>query len=193
MSPLLLAVQLLLAAPAPAAEAPVKPTAVKTSPAQAAAAVLKWTPPAGWDESAYANGPDQVVAYEHGFDRITVRIFGAPKSFYKTPAQFLEGPAATTMGRAPEPAGEARIAGRGAPLYRHEYPVPEGDPHMRSPRPPRMAREIFCVLPPLPDGRFAVVAYARESPVPDLKGAGDKAWSKFLGGVKPASSPAKKR
>lgn len=159
------------------------------------AAMLQWTPPPGWDASDYSNagGADAVVAYERGADRITLRAYGAPGSDYKSLAKFLAGPAATTMGRAPKKAGSVRVGGRASPLYRREYPLADGDPHAPSSRAPRMARETFCVLPPLPDGRFAVLAYARESPIPDLKGDGEKAWKTFLAGVKPAKAAKAER
>jgi hypothetical protein len=174
------AVQFLLAAPVPAAEVPVSSTH-----SYAASALLDWTPPPGWKASEYANagGADPVVAYEKGIDRIAIMVFGAPKSFYRSTADFMAGPGATTMGRAPAKAGTARVAGRAVALYRREYPMPDGDPHAFSPD-PRMGREIFCVLPPLPDGRFVVLSYARESPAPDITGGADKAWDAFLAGVR---------
>ena len=162
-------------------EAPVSP-----APSKVAAALVTWSPPTGWDFSEYANsgGADPVVAYERASDRITIKIFGAPGSFYKNPAGFMAGPSATTMGRPPVRLGEERVLGQTVTVYRHEYPLPDGDPHATAPRPPRMAREIYCVLPAIPDGRFAVLTYARESPAPDMKGTGDKAWKKFLAGVR---------
>ena len=81
--------------------------------ARAVAAVVSFTAPAGWARSDYANsgGADPVVAFEEGSDRIAVYLYGSPGSFYKTPADFMLGPAATTMGRAPERAGEALVDG----------------------------------------------------------------------------------
>lgn len=187
MKLLLLAVQLLFAAPAPAAE-----VHVSTTPLNAAAALLKWAPPPGWTASAYTNagGADPVVSYENGLDRIEIKIFGAPKSFYANPAAFMAGPGATTMGRAPVKSGVARAAGSAVTVYRRKFPLTEGtDPHAPSPGPARMGRETFCVLPPFPDGRFAVLSYARDSEAPDLKERGEKAWSAFLAGVRLARKP----
>ncbi len=177
----LFAAQLLFAAPTPGPE-----VRLSTTPSKAAAAPLDWTAPPGWTASAYSNagGADAVTAYEKGLDRIAVKIFGAPKSYYRTPEDFLAGPGATTMGRAPAKSGSARVAGRAVAVYRREYPLPEGDPHAFSQGPPLMAREFFCVLPPFRDGRFAVLSYARESPAPDIKGEGEKAWKAFLAGVR---------
>ena len=179
---LLLAAQLLFAAAPPAAE-----VHMSTTPSKAASALLEWTPPPGWKSSEYSNagGADIVVAYEEGMERIEIKIFGAPKSFYRTPEAFMAGPGATTMGRAPAKSGIARAAGGAVTVYRRKFPLPGGgDPHAFSPGPPLMGRETFCVLPPFPDGRFAVLAYARESPTPSVKGEGEKAWKAFLAGVR---------
>jgi hypothetical protein len=179
MKILLFAVQLLFAAP-PAAEVPASKT-----PPPAASALLDWTPPPGWTASDYSNagGADPVTSYESGIDRIEIKVFGAPKSFYRTPADFMKGPGATTMGRAPVKSGTARVAGRAVAVYRREYPLPDGDPNIPSSN-PLMARETFCVLPPFPDGRFIVLSPARESPAPDITGNAEKAWNAFLAGVR---------
>jgi hypothetical protein len=187
MKLLLLAAQLLFAAPTPAAEVP-----VSTMPSKAAAELLRWTPPPGWTASEYSNagGADPVVAYENGLDRIEIKIFGAPKSFYADPEAFMAGPGATTMGRPPVKSGVARAAGAAVTVYRRKFPLPDGtDPHAPSPGPARMGQETFCVLPPFPDGRFAVLSYARESEAPDIKRRGEKAWSAFLAAVRLARKP----
>jgi hypothetical protein len=160
-----------IAVPSPAAESGAK-------------ALLSWTAPPGWKKSEYANagGADPVVAYESDLGRIQIRVFGAPGSFYRTPEAFMAGPAATSMGRAPELTGRERVAGRDAAVYRREYPLADGDPHAHAPD-PRTARECFCVLPPSKDGRFVVLSYSRESPAPDPSGAGEKAWKAFLAGA----------
>jgi hypothetical protein len=183
---LLLAAQILFAAPPQAAE-----VHVSTTPSKIAAALLEWTPPSGWKASEYSNagGADPVVAYENGIDRIEIKIFGARKSFYRTPEDFMTGPGATTMGRAPVKSGVARAAGGAVTVYRREFPLPGGDPHAFSPGPPMMGRETFCVLPPFPDGRFAVLSYARESSAPDITGNAEKAWKAFLAGVRRARKP----
>jgi hypothetical protein len=125
-----------------------------------------------------------VITYEKGIDRIELKIFGAPKSFYQTPEDFMAGPGATTMGRAPVKFGVVKTAGGSVTVYRREFPLPGGDPHAFSAGPPRMGRETFCVLPPFRDGRFAVLSYARESPAPDITGGADKVWKDFLAGVR---------
>jgi hypothetical protein len=122
------------------------------------------------------------VAFSDGLDRITVRVFGARGSGYKNPALFLAGAAASTMGRKPENAGSVTVAGRRLALYKHGVPINLGDPHVPS-GPPMLGTEIFCILPAA-GGRFVVLAYARESPAPDLEGRGDAAWEAFLKTVK---------
>jgi hypothetical protein len=165
------------ASPAPAAR-----------PAGAIAALVRFQAPAGWTRSDDANsaGADPVVSFERGADRIAVYAYGAPGSAYRTPADFLKGPAATTMGRPPVRAGSAVVAGRKTPLYRREIPLIDSDPHESTGRPPRMGVEIFCVLAPAADGRFLVLARSRSTPVPDLEARGDKDWKVFLKTVRPA-------
>lgn len=175
---LLLVSALAAATAAQAAETPMK----KPSPAAAVASLLRFQAPAGWRRGEYANsrGADPVVEFEKGADRIAVYVYGAPGSSYKTPADFLGSPAATTMGRAPDPAGSAVVAGRGVALYRRRFPLADGDPHAASSAPPRFGSAVFCVLPPAADGRFAVLTYARESPIPGLDDRGEKSWNSFL-------------
>lgn len=153
--------------------------------------VVSFAAPAGWTRSDYANsgGVDPVIAFEDGEDRITVAVYGAPGSAYKTPADFLSGPAASTMGRPPERAGAATVAGRKTGLYRHQIPVQLGDPHLADPRAPSLGPETFCVLPPGRDGRFAVLSYFRQTPVPDLHKRGEKAWKSFLKSVRRPKAP----
>lgn len=174
-----------LAAAALAASSVEAPKTVKSkTPADTIAALVKHQPPKGWRVEEYTNGggADPVVAYADGLDRITVRAFGAPGSGYKNAAAFLSGPAAGTMGRKPEKAGLVTVAGRKLTLYKHGLPINLGDPHAPA-GPPMMGREIFCLLP-ASGGRFVVLAYARESPAPDLEGLGEKAWAAFLKTVK---------
>jgi hypothetical protein len=161
----------------PASAAPAAP-----SPESAVAALVSLTPPKGWEKTAYANagGADAVVAYQDGADRLLARVFGAPGSFYETPRAFLTGPAAATMGRRPRPAGRALVAGRRLRVYRRGYPLADGDPHAVSSGRARMASERFVILPPAPDGRFVVLSYQRESPVPDPELRGEAAWKAFL-------------
>lgn len=178
----LIAALALSASPAGSVEVP--KTVKASTPSQAVAAVVSHAPPKGWAVEEYANndGADPVVAYSDGADRITVRVFGGPGSGYKTPALFLAGAAARTMGAKPENAGSVSVAGRRVALYKRGFPVNLGDPHVPS-GPPILGRELFCVLPAA-GGRFVVLAYARESPAPDLEGRGDAAWQAFLKTVK---------
>ena len=186
MKPVLLAVLLAAATAVKAAEPPMKKHA--HAPAPAVAALLRFQAPAGWRRGDYANsgGADPVVEFEKGADRIAVYVYGAPCSSYKTPEDFMTGPAATTMGRAPDRAGSALVAGRNVALYRRRYPLADGDPHAASSAPPRFGSAIYCVLPAAADGRFAVLTYSRESPIPDTEERGEKAWESFLKTVKPS-------
>lgn len=185
MAPLALAA-LLLAAPSEA-----KMKEAPPAPAALVRAAVSFKAPAGWKESAHANGPDPVLELRSGLDRIVLRVFGGAGSAYATPELFLKGPAAGTLGSAPQPAGEARVAGRALTLYEHGYPIMQGDPHVPSPggRPP-LAIERYVLLP-LPGGRFVVAGHAYESPIPSADPAGAKAFAAFLETLKPA--PAKKR
>jgi hypothetical protein len=189
MNTRILAVLLALAAPAAAKEAAKMPT-----PAQAVAQLVQFVPPKGWSPRDYANagGADPVASFEDGEDRIVARAFGAPGSDYKTPADFLAGPAALTMGMAPTIVGKVVVAGQTLTLYKRGFPINLGDPHIPSPPKPMMGVEKFCVLP-LSGGRFVALSYARSSPLPDLERTGEKAWESFLKSVKPAGGKKKKK
>lgn len=159
---------------------------VKTmTPSQSVSALVSYETPKSWRVEEYANGggADPVMAFVDGSDRISVRVFGAPGSGYMNPTVFLAGPAATTLGRKPERAGDVGIAGRRLTLYRRGFPVNLGDPHAPPAGPPRLGKEVFCVLP-TSGGRFVVLSYARESPVPDRERRGEKAWAAFLKTIK---------
>jgi hypothetical protein len=155
---------------------------VKTqTPTQAVAELLRFTPPPGWTFVSYANaaGADPVLRFEKLADAVQIRIFGAPGSDYPTPRDFLAGPAARDGDSAPDGAGTVSVAGRKLSLYRRRYLLTVDDPH----GPPETyipsGTEIFCVLP-LRDRRFAVIAYRRASPLPDIDRKGEKAWTAFL-------------
>ncbi len=86
------------------------------------------------------------------------------------------------MGRKPETIGAVTAGGRHPTLYRRGFPIDLGGPHAPS-GPPRLGSEVFCLLPAA-GGRFVVLSYARESPVPDRERRGEKAWEAFLKTVK---------
>jgi len=167
-----------LAAPPPAA----KPSA------DAVAAVVAFRDPPRWRRSDYANsmGADPVVSFARGSERISVSVYGAAGSAYKTPEDFLKGPAATSMGRAPARAGAAKVGGREVALYRRSYPLGDYDPSKPEAGPPRLGEQLFCVLPPAADGRFAVLAHDQNRPLPGPDSSGGAAWKAFLKTVKPA-------
>lgn len=160
---------------------------VKTkTPAQAVAALMRFSPPKGWTAVEYSNaeGADPVLRFENLADAVQIRVFGASGSDYRTPKDFLAGPAATEMGAAPSAAGTVGVAGRKLALYRRRFPIEVSNPHGPSAPKSPVGTELFCVLP-LKDGRFAVLAYRRASPIPDLHQKGEKAWAAFLKTVKP--------
>lgn len=163
-----------------------EPTMKNPLSRETVAGLIEVSPPAGWNRRPYSNsgGADLVVAFEHGSDRLVVQVFGAKGSFHKTPADFLAGPGATTMGRAPEKKGEALVAGKPLALFRRRFPLLEGGPHDSSPAKPLMGVESFCVLPPFKDGRFVVISLQRENPIPDIERTGEKAWESFLRAVR---------
>jgi hypothetical protein len=182
MNRLLLAAALILAAAAGAtAEEKVK---TKT-PAQAVGALLAFTPPKGWTASGYANaeGADPVVRFEKLSDAVVIRVFGAPGSAYATPKDFLAGPAGSDQGAAPESAGTAAVAGKKVELHRRSFSIEASDPHRPSPGRSLKGSEVYGVVP-LKKGRFAVLAYRRESPIPDIDQAGEKAWTAFLKSIR---------
>lgn len=175
-----------------AAAAPVEKPVKETTPSAVVSSLVRFAAPKNWNKEEYANGggADPVVAFADGLDRISVRVFGAPGTAYKTPADFLAGPAASTMGRKPEAAGRVAVAGKTVPLYSHGVPVMVGDPHARTAGPPMLGREVFCVLPAA-NGRFVVLALSRETPTPDPDRKGEKAWSAFLKSVSLVPKPGR--
>jgi hypothetical protein len=163
------------------------PPAAKPS-ADAVAALVKFRGPASWHRSDYANsmGADPVVSFERGSERIAIYAYGASGSAYKTPDDFLKGPAASTMGRPPVRDGAATIAGREQALYRRGYPLTDTDPHVPQTQAPRMGEEVFCVLPPAADGRFVVLAHDQNIPATETSASTGAAWLAFLKTVRPA-------
>jgi len=90
------------------------------------------------------------------------------------------------MGRAPARAGAAKVGGREVALYRRSYPLGDYDPSKPEAGPPRLGEQLFCVLPPAADGRFAVLAHDQNRPLPGPDSSGGAAWKAFLKTVKPA-------
>lgn len=173
MKRLILAAALILGARAAACAAEEK------TPARAIAELLSFRAPKGWtlDEYANAGGADPVVRFENLPDAVQVRLFGAPGSDYPTPEDFLLGAEASE-------AGAATVAGRKLALHRRRFPLEARDPHRPSAGKSPLGTEVFCVLP-LKGGRYAVLAYLRESPIPDPRRKGEKAWEAFLKTVRP--------
>ena len=151
---------------------------VKTkTPAQAVAALMSFKPPKNWSVVAYANseGADPVLRFENLADTVQILVFGSPGSNYRTPKDFPVSPSE---------AGTVTVAGKKLTLYRRRFPIEAADPHRPSAGKSLLGSEVFCILP-LKNGRFAVLAYRRASPMPDLHQTGEKAWAAFLKTVTP--------
>lgn len=169
-----------------AAEGKTVKTKTPASPHNTVAAFMRFTAPKGWTPVAYANaeGADPVLRFEKLNDAVQIRLFGAPGSDYPTIKDFMAGPAATEEGAAPAADGTVTVAGKKLPLYRRRFAISVSNPHgPAAPKSP-LGVERFCVLP-LKGGRFAALAYRRDTPAPDLEGTGEKAWAAFLKTVKP--------
>jgi hypothetical protein len=141
----------------------------------------RYVAPTGWSAERKDRPVDPVMRFERDLDVIRIRVLGGKGSRYATPADFLRGFEATTMGHPPERRREIQVAGRKVWLYRHGYPLARGDPHVADPRPPELASEEFCILPV--GDRFLVLSFAHESAIPDLDDAGTRAWEALLASV----------
>lgn len=181
---LLAAVVALLPASLGAAEGKVSKKPIPAEPGAAFRPLATYAAPAGWTPQEYANGPDAVLRFQKGLDRISLRLYGAKGSAHKNPGDFLRGPAATTLGKAPEVVGQARVGGLKLAFYKRGYPIMLGDPHLRGGAPPALATEHFVVLP-LSGGLFLVAAHAYESPIPSSSKDGEDAFLAFLRTLKP--------
>ncbi len=183
MRHLILSAALILAAAAGAsAEGKVK---AKT-PGQAVREYLVVKGPAGWSAEEYSNaeGADPVVRFQSLSDAVVIRLYGAPGSDYPKAESFMAGPGATEAGAAPVDAGSVVVAGKKLALLKRRFPIVQADPHRPTPGRSLMGTELYCLLP-LKDGRYAVLAYRRETPVPDMDRKGEKAWEAFLKTVRP--------
>ena len=154
-------------------------TVTTKTPAREIKSLMSFTPPKGWsvDEYANADGADPVLEFKKLSDAVQIRVLGAPGSDYPTPKDFLQD-------ESPAEAGTAAVAGQKLQLRRRRFAMEAADPHRPSAGKPPLGTETFCVLP-LRDGRFAVLAYRRTSPIPDAHETGEKAWAAFLKTVRP--------
>ncbi|HBL19072.1 MAG TPA: hypothetical protein DD417_20510 [Elusimicrobia bacterium] len=155
-----------------AGEAPVP------QPVQETLGAARFSGPAGWESEKSGTAADPGVRFSRGLDVIKVRLLGGKGSRYAGPDAFLKGFEATTMGKAPERVRQVKAGGRKVWVYRHGYPVDLGDPSAPPAGAPALASEEFCVIPL--GGKFFVLSFAHESPIPDPEAAGEKAWAALL-------------
>ena len=139
---------------------------------------IGYSAPSGWELERNKPGREPELRFSKDLDAIKIRLRGGKGSRYASASDFVQGFEATTLGRPPEKLRKIRVAGRRVWLYRHGYPVMLGDPHMQDPRPPQLAQEEFCVIPW--GGKFWVLSWTLDSPVPDPEAAGERAWELFL-------------
>ena len=142
------------------------------------AGVARYLAPEGWLAEKAESPAAPSVRLSRGQDVIKVRLFGGKGSRYARPADYLKGFEATTMGNPPERLLQAKVAGLKVWVYRHGYPLVQGDPHVMDPRPPMLANEEFCILPA--GSRFLVLSWAVERGVPDPEAADEASWQAFL-------------
>ncbi|HAM36881.1 MAG TPA: hypothetical protein DEB40_11750 [Elusimicrobia bacterium] len=133
--------------------------------------------PEGWEVDKAEDAVDPSLIFSLGPDIIKARLLGGEGSRYASPAEYLKGFEATTMGKPPEKIRAIKVVGGKTWLYRHGYPMALGDPHVVGDMPPILAQEEFCIIP---IGRkFLVLSWAHES-APDPEFAAEKAWTRFL-------------
>ncbi|MBI3298885.1 MAG: hypothetical protein HYZ75_12015 [Elusimicrobia bacterium] len=140
-------------------------------------ALAGYKAPAGWTVERRAKGQDAALELTRAGVLISVRLFGGKGSEYSVPDAFLASPAASTMGRPPEGIGRTRISGKAYPMYKRGVPSLDGDPHAPGGS-PALSEERFLLVPV--KGRFFVLSYRDENPLPDPSGKGEKAWQAFL-------------
>ena len=142
--------------------------------------LARFSAPENWAVERDTVSADPKSRWTFGRHVLTVKLFGGPGSEYETPAAFLDGFGARTMGAPAVRIGTATAAG--APLYEYRYPVELGDPHAASPVPPVLARAEVCLIPA--GKRFFAVSYAYEAIIPDPRLNGQGFWRDFLKGFK---------
>ncbi len=139
--------------------------------------LASYAPPKGWKlEKSSAADPSVVIKNLRHVIRI--RLFGGKNSRYGEPSDFLDGFQARTMGRPPRKGRVVKVSGIRTRIFNRRYPINLGDPHEAGTGDPDMADEEFCFVPV--GGRFFVLSYALESPMPDLDDLEGAAWKSFL-------------
>jgi hypothetical protein len=134
--------------------------------------------PEGWQSEKAESQADPALRFSHDSDLIKIRLFGGKGSRYQGPADYLRGFEATSLGKPPQRLRQSQVAGTTVWVYRHSYPLSAGAPGFVDPRSPALASEEFCIMPL--GKRFFVLSWAHESPIPDPKSLGGKAWQEFL-------------
>lgn len=129
----------------------------------------RYKTPSGWSIENSGSGADAGVRLTQGSAVMKIRLYGGVGSRFKTPRDFMESFAAGSYGQPPRPASIARVAGAERRFYERVYPLKRV----------KQVSERFCLVP-ASGGRFFVLSYAWESPVPDLSGEGAQAWAALL-------------
>jgi hypothetical protein len=135
--------------------------------------------PQGWTVERSTTGVDNVARFVKGARVLQVLEFGGSGSRFVAAKVFLDSFAARSYGVPAKVTAQATVAGASRKIYEHVYPIMLGDPHIPASGPPNEATERFCVVP-AGGARFFVLSYAWESPIPDSRDEGDKAWAALL-------------
>lgn len=148
-----------------------------------------YSAPENWAVERDTVSADPKTRWTFGRHVLTVKLLGGPGSRYASPAEYLDGFEARTLGAPAVRVGTATAAG--APLYEHRYPIDLGDPHEASPAAPVLAREEFCLVPA--GKRFFALSYAYEAVIPDPRMDGGAFWRQFLKGFSLKKRPPQLR
>lgn len=147
--------------------------------------VIRVEPPANWTRRVYtAFTTDPAVIFEkkdsYGI-AITVYVFGGPGSFFQSPAEYMNSYYANPGKYASTVFAEETVAGHLVKLYQNRVSEWYNDEHAGR----ILFQEfiVYCVLPPLPDGRFFVLYYSQPS-IFGFDENGETAWKALLKSVR---------
>lgn len=134
--------------------------------------------PRDWTVQRSSRAGDSIVTLTSGAHLLRVRLLGGKDSKYLAPKNFLESFEAGTYGNGPAKKGTVVVAGARRPLYVRSYAIRLGDPHVPTLK-PVLAEERFVIVP-AQDGKYFVLSYAWEDPIPELGDEGEQAWTALL-------------